>query len=158
MNRRGRVQILLVEDNPDDAELAILALNDAGIANEVHVVGDGVEALAFLRCEGKYSNRNPYEPPNVVLLDLKLPKVNGLEVLAQIRGDPRTQQVPVVLLTSSQEQSDVAKGYKNGANAYIVKPIDFKQFSEAIRHIGYFWLVLNHPPPVVDPNARRDTN
>jgi len=150
MNRSGRIQILLVEDNPDDAELAIRALSEAGIANDIHVADDGAKALDFLFCEGAYSDRNPMEPPQVVLLDIKLPKIDGVEVLARIRADPRTRLLPVVLLTSSQEQSDIAKSYERGANAYIVKPIDFKQFSEAIKNIGYFWLVLNHPPPVVD--------
>ena len=148
MNQTDFIEILLVEDSADDAELAVRALKESAISNEIHVVVDGAQALDFLFCEGAYVHRNIQEPPKVVLLDVKLPKIDGLEVLARLRADPRTRLLPVVLLTSSQEQADIIEGYKLGANAYIVKPIDFQQFTSAIQQIGYFWAVLNQAPPL----------
>lgn len=146
MKSSSYIEILLVEDSPDDAELAVRALREDNIANEIHVVVDGKEALDFLFCEGEYAHRAGRELPKVVLLDMKLPKLDGLQVLERLRADPRTALLPVVLLTSSQEQSDIVNGYKLRANAYIVKPIDFLQFKNAIQRIGYFWVILNHGP------------
>lgn len=131
--------ILLVEDNPDDEELTLRALAKSNILNPVHVARDGVEALDFLRAA------NPL--PQVVLLDLKLPKLDGLEVLRAVRADPRTRRLPVVILTSSREEQDIASSYDLGANSYIRKPVDFTQFVEAVRQLGLYWLVLNEPTP-----------
>jgi CheY-like chemotaxis protein len=142
MNRH----ILLVEDNPDDVALALRALKRNHIANEVVVATDGVEALDFLFCRGAHSGRNPADLPEVVLLDLKLPKLQGLEVLQQIRADERTRLLPVVVLTTSSEDRDIIESYRLGANSYIRKPVDFDQFTEAIRHLGMYWLVLNQSP------------
>lgn len=140
--------ILLVEDNPDDEALTVRALTKNNIANNLTVVRDGVEALDFLFCREAYADRNPHEYPEVILLDLKLPKVDGLEVLRQIRADERTSLLPVVILTSSKEEQDLVKSYSLGANSYIRKPVDFSQFVEAIRQLGMYWLVLNEPPPL----------
>lgn len=139
--------ILLVEDNPDDEALTIRALNKNKIANNLAVVRDGAEALDFLFCTGAFSNRDPLEMPEVILLDLKLPKVDGLEVLRRIRADERTRLLPVVILTSSKEEQDLLKSYSLGANSYIRKPVDFSQFVEAIHQLGMYWLVLNEAPP-----------
>lgn len=139
--------ILLVEDNPDDEALTIRALNKNKIANNLSIVRDGVEALDFLFCTGPYSNRDPHDMPEVVLLDLKLPKVDGLEVLRQVRADQRTRLLPVVILTSSKEEQDLIKSYSLGANSYIRKPVDFSQFVEATHQLEMYWLVLNEPPP-----------
>jgi two-component system response regulator len=139
--------ILLVEDNPDDEALTIRALQKNNIRNKVVVVHDGAEALDFLFCTGAYANRNPKDMPQVVLLDLKLPKVDGLEVLRRIRADARTSLLPVVILTSSKEEQDIMESYKNGANSYVRKPVDFNQFLEAARQLGLYWLVLNEAPP-----------
>ena len=138
--------ILLVEDNPDDEELTRLALEKNKIANTVHVVRDGVQALDYLFCRGEYSNRDPADAPTVVLLDLKLPKVDGLEVLKQLRADPRTKLQPIVILTSSKEEQDMINGYRLGANSYVRKPVNFDRFVEAVRQLGLYWLVLNEPP------------
>lgn len=140
--------ILLVEDNPDDEALTIRALNKNKIANNLSVVRDGVEALDFLFCTGSYTERDPNDLPEVILLDLKLPKLNGLEVLRRIREDKRTQLLPVVILTSSVEEQDLIKSYSLGANSYIRKPVDFSQFVEAVHQLGMYWLVLNEPPPL----------
>lgn len=140
--------ILLVEDNPDDEALTVRALNKNKIANNLTVVRDGVEALDFLFCTGPYADRNSHETPEVILLDLKLPKVDGLEVLRRIRADERTRLLPVVILTSSKEEQDLIKSYSLGANSYIRKPVDFGQFVEAIHQLGMYWLVLNEPPPL----------
>jgi two-component system response regulator len=133
--------ILLVEDNPDDVELTLMALNDEKIANPVVVARDGVEALAYLEDEAN-------ELPLVVLLDLKLPRLSGNEVLERVRATPRTRVVPVVVLTSSTEESDMQASYENGANAYVRKPVDFDRFHEVVRQLGLFWLVVNETPPV----------
>lgn len=139
--------ILLVEDNPDDELLTIRALKKNNIGNKVVVAHDGAEALDFLFCTGIYAGRDPKDVPQVILLDLKLPKVDGLEVLSRIRSDPRTSLLPVVILTSSKEERDMIEGYKNGANSYVRKPVDFNQFVEAVRQLGLYWLVLNETPP-----------
>jgi two-component system, response regulator len=139
--------ILLVEDNPDDVVLTERALKKARIANKVVVARDGAEALDFLFGTGAYSGRDTSAEPEVILLDLKLPKLDGLEVLRRLRGDQRTRLLPVVVLTSSREDKDLTKSYELGANSYILKPVDFKQFAKAVRDVGLYWLVLNEPPP-----------
>ena len=139
--------ILLVEDNPDDEALTLRALKKNNIKNEVVVARDGAEALEFLFGTGKYAGRNTDVIPQVVLLDLKLPKVEGLEVLRQVRADKRTKLLPVVILTSSNEEQDRIQGYGLGANSYVRKPVDFSQFLEAARQLGLYWLVLNETPP-----------
>jgi two-component system response regulator len=141
------IEILLVEDNPDDLELALFALKKNNFANTIHVARDGEEALDFLFCRGKYSTRCFDQPPRVVLLDLKLPKVDGLEVLRKVKQDNRTKAVPIVVMTSSKQQRDMVEGYQLGVNSYIQKPIDFAEFREIIRQLGYYWLVINQPPP-----------
>ncbi len=143
----NEVEILLVDDSPEDVELTIRALRRNQIANEIKVAEDGAEALDFLFCRGSYQHRNAAVPPKVVLLDLNLPKVNGLEVLREMRGDPRTKAIPVVILTSSKEQKDLITGYNLGVNAFVQKPVDFEQFNEAIRQIGMFWMLINQAPP-----------
>jgi CheY-like chemotaxis protein len=140
------VEILLVEDNPNDVELTLHTLRKNNLANRIYVVRDGEEALDFLFCRGAFQNRDTGLVPKVVLLDLKLPKVDGLEVLRQIRGDSRTKVLPVVIMTSSRQERDVVESYKLGINSYIVKPVDFDQFSECVRQIGCYWLLLNQPP------------
>ncbi|MCI0531597.1 MAG: response regulator [candidate division Zixibacteria bacterium] len=140
--------ILLVEDNKDDVELTLRALTKNKIQNRVVVARDGAQALDYLHRKGEFADRDPQEFPAVVLLDLNLPKVNGLEVLHQIRSDKSTRFLPVVILTSSKEEQDLANGYKEGANSYIRKPVDFLQFTEAVRQLGLYWLLLNESPPV----------
>ena len=139
--------ILQVEDNADDVELTLLAFKNSHIQNEVVVVRDGAEALDYLFGTGAYAGRDIDIMPAVILLDLNLPKINGLEVLRRIRGDERTHLLPVIILTSSKEEQDLISSYKLGANSYIRKPVDFTQFSEAIRQLGLYWLLLNEPPP-----------
>jgi CheY-like chemotaxis protein len=146
MNATNIVEILIVEDNQQDLDLALRALRKANLTNHIHVARDGQEALDFLFCEGPHSARKIENEPKVILLDLKLPKVDGLEVLQRIKGDPRTKSIPVVVLTSSKEQSDVIESYHLGVNSYIVKPVNFEQFSEAVQKLGMYWLLLNHPP------------
>ena len=141
--------ILLVEDNPDDEALTLRALKKSNILNDVTVAHDGVEALDFLFGEGSYSDRDTSVMPQVVLLDLKLPKIDGLEVLRRVRADKRTKLLPVVILTSSKEERDMIEGYKLGANSYIRKPVDFVQFGQAVQQLGLYWLVLNESPPKV---------
>ena len=140
------VEILLVEDNPNDAELTLHTLKRHNLANRIHVVRDGVEALAFIFCTGLYAHRNTAHGPKVILLDLKLPLVDGLEVLQRIKGDPRTRMIPVVVLTSSREERDIVESYRLGVNSYITKPVDFEQFTEAVRMLGMYWVLLNQPP------------
>lgn len=139
--------ILLVEDNADDEELTLRALKKNNIQNEVVVARDGVEALDYLFGTGAYAGRDTSNVPSVTLLDLKLPKVDGLEVLKRLRADERTKFLPVVILTSSKEDQDLLNGYKFGANSYIRKPVDFAQFMEAVRNLGLYWLLLNESPP-----------
>ncbi|MBA7635088.1 Response regulator rcp1 [subsurface metagenome] len=139
--------ILLVEDNPDDVELTLRALKQYNVRNQIAVVRDGAEALDFLFASGAYAERSTCPMPAVVILDLKLPKVDGFEVLQRMRADERTKLVPVVILTSSKEERDMVNGYKLGANSYVRKPVDFTQFVEAARQLGLYWLVINEPPP-----------
>jgi two-component system, response regulator len=139
------VEILLVEDNPNDEMLALHAFKRQRIANKVHVVRDGAEALEYVFCTGAYADRW-IENPKLILLDLKLPLVDGIEVLRRIRSDPRTRFIPVVVLTSSSEERDVVDTYDLGVNSYIVKPVDFEQFNEVARHLGHYWLLLNRQP------------
>ena len=144
MTTLGR--ILLVEDDPRDVELTLTALEDHKLANEVVVARDGQQALDYLRCQGEYSAR-ANENPAVLLLDLKLPKVDGLEVLKQIRANERLKLIPVVVLTSSQEEKDMVRSYTLGVNAYVVKPVDFHEFINAVKELGVFWALINEPPP-----------
>jgi two-component system response regulator len=139
--------ILLVEDNADDEALTMRAFRRNNIRNEIIVARDGAEALEYLFGTGAYEGRDPLDLPQVVLLDLKLPKVDGLEVLKRVRADPRTAILPVVILTSSKEQQDIINGYKFGCNSYVRKPVDFDQFMEAARQLGLYWLLLNEPAP-----------
>jgi two-component system response regulator len=143
----GEKVILLVEDNPDDEALTLRAFKKNNISNEVIVAHDGAEALDYLFGRGVYSGRDTTVTPAVTLLDLKLPKVDGLEVLKQVRADDRTKLIPVVILTSSKEEQDLVNGYRLGANSYIRKPVNFGQFLEAVRQLGLYWLVLNEGPP-----------
>ena len=142
-----QVEILLVEDNPADVELTLRALRGERLANAIEVARDGEEALDFLFCRGPYAGRSFALPPRLVLLDLKLPKIEGLDVLRAIKSDTRTKAIPVVILTSSKEERDVVEGYHLGVNSYIQKPVDFTSFRDTIRQLGLFWLVVNEPPP-----------
>jgi CheY-like chemotaxis protein len=139
--------ILLVEDNPDDVELTKRAFRKNNIANSLVVAHDGVEALDYLFCRGAHADRNIKDCPRLILLDLNLPKMDGLQVLEQMRANESTKLVPVVILTSSKEEQDLISGYKSGANSYVRKPVDFNHFVEAVRHIGLYWLLINEPPP-----------
>ena len=138
--------ILLVEDNPDDVELTMRALAKSHVANSVDLAVDGVEALDYLFCTGKFTGRDPCLLPQVILLDLKMPRMDGLEVLRRIRADEKTRLLPVVILTTSSEERDKVESYKLGANSYIRKPVDFAQFAESVRQLGLYWLVLNEAP------------
>jgi len=140
--------ILLVEDNPDDEALTLRALKKNNIGNKIFVARDGAEALDFLFCTGAYADRDPHEMPQLILLDLKLPKVDGLEVLRRIRANAHTRLLPIVILTSSNEEKDLMEGYQYGANSYVRKPVDFTQFVESVRQLGLYWLVLNATPPL----------
>ena len=146
----NEIEILLVEDNAADEELAIHALRTNNLVNQIHVTRDGEEALDFLFCRGAHAHRDCEKPPRLVLLDLKLPKVDGLEVLRQLKSDPRTKAIPIVILTASREERDMINGYQLGVNSYIQKPVDFGQFREIIKQLGLYWLVVNQAPP---PNA-----
>lgn len=139
--------ILLVEDNPDDEALTLRAFKKSNVLNDVVVARDGVEALDYLFGEGKYEGRDTSVQPELVLLDLKLPKIDGLEVLRRLRADPRTELLPIVILTSSSEEQDMIQGYSLGANSYVRKPVDFVQFYDAVRQLGVYWLVINESPP-----------
>jgi two-component system, response regulator len=143
----SEVELLLVEDDPNDVELTLLALRKHHLANTVHVARDGEEALDFIFCRGPHADRPLDGLPKVVLLDLKLPKVNGLEVLKAMKSDPRTRPVPVVVMTSSREQRDMVEGYRLGVNSYIQKPIDFTQFQQMVKDLGYYWLLVNRSLP-----------
>ena len=140
------VEILLVEDNLQDLQLTLRALAKANLSNHIEVKRDGAEALEFIFGEGPYAGRNLQNGPKVVLLDLKLPKVDGLEVLKRLKSDERTLRIPVVMLTSSQEQSDLVESYRLGVNSYIVKPVNFERFAQAVRELGMYWVLLNHLP------------
>ena len=146
MNDNLEVEILLVEDNANDAELALRALKKHNLANHVAVVTDGEEALDFVFARGKYAHRRIENTPRIILLDLKLPKIDGLEVLRAIKGDLRTKIIPVIVLTSSKEEKDMVDSYKLGVNSYILKPVDFDKFVDAVKEIGYYWLLLNQSP------------
>ncbi len=140
------VEILLVEDNPHDAELAMRALKKSRLANRVVHVSDGEQALDFLFARGKFSDRLKTDHPKMILLDLKLPRVDGMEVLKAVKSDPQTRAIPVVVLTSSREEKDIVESYKLGVNSYLVKPVDFDKFVEVVKDLGMYWLVLNQPP------------
>jgi len=142
----NEIEILIVEDNPDDLEMTVRALRKAHLANHIQVVRDGAEALEFIFAQGPYANRKIENGPKVILLDLKLPKVDGLEVLRRVKADPRTKMIPVVVLTSSKELPDVSECYKLGVNSYIVKPVNFERFAAAVSELGMYWLLLNQPP------------
>jgi len=142
------IEILLIEDNPQDLELALRALRKANLTNRIEVARDGAEAMDFIFCEGQHAARRIEDTPKVILLDLKLPKIDGLEVLQRIKSDPRTQAIPVVVLTSSKEQRDVVESYKLGVNSYIVKPVNFERFATAVQELGMYWLLLNQPAKV----------
>jgi two-component system, response regulator len=146
MSNTNAVELLLVEDNPQDLELALRALRKANLVNDIHVARDGAEALDFIFCEGSCANRSFNGGPKLILLDLKLPKVDGLEVLKRVKTDPRTKTIPVVVLTSSREQRDVIESYQLGVNSYIVKPVNFESFVEAVRDLGMYWMLLNQSP------------
>ena len=141
-----KIEILLVEDNAEDVELTLHALRKENLANSIQVARDGEEALDFLFCNGAYAGRSFDHPPRLVLLDLKLPKVDGMEVLKRLKSDPRTATIPVVILTSSKEERDLINGYGLGANSYIQKPVDFEQFRETVKNAGFYWLVINQAP------------
>ena len=140
------VEILLVEDNPQDLQLALRALSKANLTNHIEVVRDGAEALEFVFGEGAYAGRKLDNGPKVILLDLKLPKIDGLEVLKRLKADPRTMAIPIVMLTSSNEQSDLVRSYQLGVNSYIVKPVNFERFAQAVRELGMYWVLLNQSP------------
>ena len=144
------MEILLVEDNPHDLELTLRALQKANISNNIEIARDGAEALDIIFCEGVHAGRKIEDGPKVILLDLKLPKVDGLEVLRRVKTDPRTRATPVVVLTSSKEQRDVVESYHLGVNSYIVKPVNFERFAEAVKELGFYWLLLNQAHKVTD--------
>ena len=146
MKRPEEVEILLVEDNPSDVELTLMTLKKHNFANKVHVVNDGAEALEYMFATGAYAGRKIQDTPKVVFLDLKLPKVDGIEVLRRIKSDERTKLTPVVVLTSSQEEQDIVKSYKLGVNSYVVKPVEFENFTRAVSELGLYWLLLNKAP------------
>ena len=149
------VEILLIEDDPEDLDLTMRALSDAHVCNRIQVARDGEEALDFLFCRGPFGERDPDTHPKLILLDLKLPKVDGLEVLDQVKRHPRTRAIPIVILTSSKQEEDIVQGYKLGANSYIQKPVDFDQFQATIKNLGYYWLLVNQPPPALATDGGR---
>ena len=146
MNQPSQTEILLVEDSRDDLDMTLRALRRANMANHIQIARDGAEALDFIFCEGAHVTRKIENMPKLILLDLKLPKVDGMEVLRRIKNDPRTKMIPVVMLTSSKEQKDVIESYGLGTNSYIVKPVDFESFAAAVQNMGMYWLLLNQPP------------
>jgi two-component system response regulator len=148
MSDTNAVEILLIEDNAQDLELALRAFRKSNLSNQIQVARDGAEAMEFIFSEGVHAGRKIEDGPKVILLDLKLPKVDGLEVLRRIKGDDRTKSIPVVVLTSSKENSDVTECYRLGVNSYIVKPVNFEQFVAAVQELGMYWLLLNQPPKI----------
>ena len=150
MNASAPVEILIVEDNPHDLEMTMRGLQKARLVNHIHVARDGEEALDFVFCEGVHAARTLDNQPKLILLDLKLPKIDGLEVLARLKDDARTCSIPVVMLTSSQEQSDLISSYRGGVNSYIVKPVNFESFVQAVAELGMYWMMLNEPPTTND--------
>ena len=146
--KQNQVEILLIEDNPDEAELAIRSLKKNSLANNLVHIDDGAEALDYIFCRGKYAGNDISFTPKVILLDLKLPRVGGLEILRQVKTDERTKSIPVVILTSSKEDSDLIEGYNLGVNSYIVKPVNFESFAKAISELGMYWVILNQQPPI----------
>lgn len=145
MENLNAVEILIVEDNPQDAELTIRAMRKNNLANNLYVAEDGEEALDFIFCKGKYANRSFAQPPKVIFLDLKLPKISGFEVLQEIKSNPLTKSMPVVMVTSSREDSDIRKAYELGVNSYVVKPVNFEDFLSAMSQTGLYWLLVNEP-------------
>jgi two-component system, response regulator len=143
---KNYVEVLLVEDNPNDVELTLHALEKNHFTNPIHVVRDGAEALDFIYGKGEYQARDTGQQPKVILLDLKLPKIDGLEVLRRLKADPATSIIPVVVMTSSREERDIIESYKLGVNSYITKPVDFEQFNQTVQQLGMYWLLLNQPP------------
>lgn len=146
MTNLEAVDVLLIEDNPQDAELTLRAFKKSNLANNIIVIDDGAEAVDYLFCKGKYAGRPFVQRPKIVLLDLKLPKVNGLEILRMIKSDERTKTIPVIIVTSSREDPDIKKAYEVGANSYVVKPVGFDSFMESINKLGFYWLLVNSPP------------
>ena len=146
MSETGMVQILLVEDTPQDLELTLRALRKTNLINRIEIARDGAEAIDFIFCEGPHAGRKLEDGPQLILLDLKLPKIDGLEVLQRIKGDARTKHIPVVVLTSSKEMNDVVESYQLGVNSYIVKPVNFEGFAAAVQELGMYWMLLNHHP------------
>ena len=146
MNETHEVEILLVEDNQDDLDMTLRALRKANLTNHIQAVRDGAEAVDFIFCQGAFAGRKFESPPKVILLDLKLPKIDGMEVLKRIKSDPRTKMIPVVVLTSSKEQKDVIESYNLGVNSYMVKPVNFEGFAATVKDLGMYWLLLNQPP------------
>jgi two-component system, response regulator len=146
MNETHEVEILLVEDNQDDLDMTLRALRKANLTNHIQAVHDGAEAVDFIFCQGAFAGRKFESPPKVILLDLKLPKIDGMEVLKRIKSDPRTKMIPVVVLTSSKEQKDVIESYNLGVNSYMVKPVNFEGFAATVKDLGMYWLLLNQPP------------
>jgi two-component system, response regulator len=146
MNQEQSIEILLVEDNPNDVELTLRAFQKHNLTNKVHVVSDGAAALDFVFCTGAYSDRDFKKPPKIILLDLKLPKINGKEVLQRIKSDERTKLIPVVVMTSSQEESDVFESYRLGVNSFVIKPVNFEKFIHTVAELGLYWVLINQPP------------
>jgi len=156
MSATNFVDILLVEDSPQDLELTLRALKKGNLIHHIEVARDGAEAIEVIFCEGAHAGRRLEDGPKVILLDLKLPKLDGLEVLRRIKSDARTQTIPVVVLTSSKEHSDVVESYRLGVNSYIVKPVNFQSFASAVQELGMYWLLLNQPPPkMLDPDGEQ---
>jgi two-component system response regulator len=147
------MEILLIEDNPEDVEITLRAFRKNHIANRIHVVRDGEEALECLFSTGRYAENSPCQNTRLILLDLKLPKVDGLEILQKCKSDPRTKHIPIVVLTSSREEQDLARSYDYGVNSYVVKPVDFPQFSDAVRQLGLYWMLLNQTPAELHSNS-----
>jgi two-component system response regulator len=148
MNEANEIEILLVEDNPDDLDMTLRAFRKANLTNRIQTARDGAEALEFIFCSGAHAARKFDNQPKVILLDLKLPKVDGMEVLRRIKGDARTKAIPIVVLTSSKEEKDVVESYNLGVNSYVVKPVNFEKFAVAVQELGIYWLMHNQPPKI----------